>query len=262
MNRSAVWGSLRSFWARVANVRRRDRRIPLVRAEGKIFDEGYPTLGAAEFVSETPLLRESRSDRSREAEAAFGFEACLYFYVGWSHPSFGDVVLLYEPDRFDADSGGATPFDSGGFYLDYIKVVGVQTAPEKLAYVHERNVALDAWRREFGRYVSRHFASVKAYVLGDRPTSDDVSHRLRDASERRAWTWEVRLERDHPVMEHLRCAYLSHDYAEEVRERLRGLTPAAMALWYGRFRDGIIRAVDLGQCPHRVAVDEIAGALP
>ena len=73
-------------------------RVPILRAEGKVFAEGYPTLGATELVHAPVLLRESRSDSARAAEASFGFEPSLYFYVGFSHPSFGDVVLVYEPE--------------------------------------------------------------------------------------------------------------------------------------------------------------------
>jgi hypothetical protein len=91
-------------------------RVPLLRAEGKVFSEGYPTLGSTAFVHAPVLLRESRSNTARDAEASFGFEPSLYFYVGFSHPSFGDAVLVYPPESFDLDQGGATPFDGVVLY--------------------------------------------------------------------------------------------------------------------------------------------------
>jgi len=238
-----------------------DPRVPLLRAEGKVFPEGYPTLGPAELVIDSPLRRESRSDRTRDAEASFGFSPSLYFYVGYSHPSFGEAVLVYEPESFDRDQGGATPFDSSGFHLDYILVRGVTSARAKRAYVEQHDVPLQTWRRHFLRYLAEHFESATAYVEGRRPKKDDRSHRLRDGSDRRAWTWELRLHRDHPVMDHLRRAYLSFDYEQELREQLRNGDPAVMAVWSRRFRDGIIRGVAPGRSPHAVALDEITSEL-
>jgi hypothetical protein len=236
-------------------------RVPLLRAEGKVFSEGYPTLGPADLLTVTLLRRESRSDRTREAEASFGFQPSLYFYVGFSHPSFGEAVLVYAPESFDRDQGGATPFDSGGFHLDHIVVGGVTSSSAKRAYVEQHDVRLRAWRRHFARYMAAHFESPIAYVQGRRPTRDDRSHRLRDGTDRRAWTWELRLHRDHPVMDHLQRAYLSFDYEQELREHLRTGDPGLMAVWSRRFREGIIRGVEPGQSPHHVALDEIARAL-
>lgn len=236
-------------------------RVPLLRAEGKVFLEGYPTLRPAELVTDALLRRESRSDRTRDAEASFGFAPSLYFYVGYSHPSFGEAVLIYEPESFDLDQGGATPFDSGGFHLDYILVRDVTSARAKRAYVEQHDVPSQVWRRHFLRYLAEHFESATAYVKGQRPKKDDRSHRLRDGTDRRAWTWELRLHRDHPVMDHLRRAYLSFDYEQELREHLRNGAPTVMAMWSRRFRDGIIRGVAPGRSPHTVALDEIVSEL-
>lgn len=223
-----------------------------------MFLEGYPTLGPTEFVSPSVLLRESRSDRTRAAEASFGFQPSLYFYVGFSHPSFGDAVLVYEPETFDIDQGGATPFDSGGFHLDHIIVARVTSTAAKRAYVERHDVPLGAWREYFAQYVAEHFQSAKAYVQGQRPTKDDPTHRLRDGTDQRAWTWELRLHRDHPVFDGLRHAYLSRDYTEEIREHLRTSSTIDLEVWSRRFERGIIRDVEHGRSPHRVAIDEIA----
>lgn len=235
--------------------------MPLLRAEGKIFPEGYPTLGPAALATSAPLQRESRSDRTRDAEASLGFSPSLYFYAGYAHPDFGEAVLVYEPESFDRDPGGATPFDSGGFHHGYIRVRGVTSARARRAYVAEHDVPLQEWRGRFSRYLAQHFESSVAYVRGRPPIRDDRSHRLHDGRDRRAWTWELRLYRDHPVMERLQRAYLSFDYAQELREHLRNGDPAVMALWSRRFRDGIIKAVEPGQSPHEIALDEIASGL-
>lgn len=219
--------------------------------------EGYPTLDAAAFLAEAPLQMESRSDTARQAEAAFDLAPCVYFYVGWSHPSFGDAVFVYEPDRFDEELGGATPFDTGGLYKRLIAADGTASDEERRAFVQTQNVPLSGWRRKFRRYVSTYFESAKCYVRGDRPLKDDRSRRFSRATDRRAWTWELRLERDHPVFEHLRRAYLSHDYAEALRERLRLEATETIEVWSQRFQSGIIWAVELGDCPHAEAIEQI-----
>lgn len=237
-------------------------RIPLLRTEGKSFDEGYPTLGPAEFAAVTPLLVESRSDKARAAERALGLGDCLYFYAGYAHPGFGDAVLVYEPEWSDAESGSATPFDTGGFHLGYLKVEGVTSETEKKAYVALQRCELSVWRSRLDAYLTKYFASPAAYVRGERPVEDDPTHRLRDARERRAWTWEIRVHGDHDLLDQLRNAYLAADYAEQVREHLRAAVASTRAAeWQERFRAGIVKVADLGDTPHAMAQEEIEACL-
>jgi hypothetical protein len=239
-----------------------DPRIPLVRTEGKQFEEGYPTLHSSDLVAEPVLRTESRSDRTRAAEAALGFAPSLYFYVGFAHPDFGDAVLVYEPESFDANPGGATPFDTGGLYHQYIRADGVTTPDERRTYVARHEVGLDQWRAQFAAYLAAHFSTPAAYVRGDRPIVDDASRRLSTAADRRAWTWEVRLYRDHPAFDQLRAAYLSFDYFEEIRASLQTATASQRSLWLHRLATGILRPMGLAESPHHVAIDEIANGCP
>jgi hypothetical protein len=237
-------------------------RIPLLRTEGKSFDEGYPTLGPAEFAAVTPLLVESRSDKTRAAEKALGLGDCLYFYAGYAHPSFGDAVLVYEPEWSDAESGGATPFDTGGFHLNHIAVEGVGGEVEKKAYVASQSCGLSAWRSRLDAYLAEYFISPVAYVQGEQPVKDDPAHRFRDARDRRAWTWEIRVHRGHGLLDQLRNAYLATDYAEQMREYLRAVADPTRAVeWQERFRTGIVKVVDPGDTPHVMAQAEIAACL-
>jgi hypothetical protein len=237
-------------------------RIPLLRTEGKSFAEGYPTLGPAEFAAVTPLLVESRSEKARAAERALGLGDCLYFYAGLGHPSFGDAVLVYEPEWSDTESGGATPFDTGGFHLNHTLVEGVSSEVEKKAYVASQSCELAAWRSQLDGYLAEYFASPAAYVRGESPTKDDPTHRFRGARDRRAWTWEIRSHRDHGLLEGLRNAYLASDYAEQVRESFRtAADPTRAVEWQARFRAGIVRVADHGGTPHAMAQEEIAACL-
>jgi len=86
-------------------------RVPILRAEGKVFAEGYPTLVPPSLFMRRLVARESQRQCS-SCRGKLWLEPSLYFYVGFSHPSFGDVVLVYEPESFDLDPGGASPFDT------------------------------------------------------------------------------------------------------------------------------------------------------
>jgi len=135
------------------------------------------------------------------------------------------------------------------------------TAPGKRAYVDSHSAPLSTWRSQFARYIQPTTSRPQARTCRrHRPTEDDPTHRLRDATDRRAWTWELRLYRDHPAFDRLRKAYLSHDYAEEIRELLRAGDPRNFEVWSRRLSQGIIESVVPGQSPHHVALDDVSRA--
>jgi len=222
------------------------------------------------LVEERPLRRASKTDATRTVEAAYNLGDCLYFYAGHACPDFGDFVFVYEPNCMDRSGGDATPFDTGGLYWGYIYVedfsspVSVASAANaKRAYVDDARRRLSTWRRETAMYLAEHFRSVRAYVTGDRPARDDASGRLfHPANGRRAWTWEVRVHHDHPVLSSLRRAWVSNDLYQALRISVMALADdARRTRWQARLRDRLVVPAPPGASPHALAEQEMAAWL-
>jgi hypothetical protein len=205
--------------------------VPLVRTEGKLFT-GATSVTPLRLVREPLLLRESKTDATREVERAFDLGDCLYFYAGHACPDFGDVVFVYEPDWSEDASGSATPFDTGGAYTGKIAADGLDAGAAGKAYVDGHKVELSAWRAALDTHIVQYFESPGMYVLGSSPRTDDPTHRLlRPGNQRRAWTWEVRLHQDHPVHLHLRLLCMTSDFAEQLRIAVLDLPPDEARAW-------------------------------
>lgn len=191
--------------------------ISLIRTEGKEFADG-PTLSPREFLQLPDLRRASKTNRTREAEASLGLGDSLYFFAGYSCPDFGDVVLLYDDGIADKDDGSATPFDTGGLHAGLVHHSSAADAKE---YCQQHAVPLSEWRAAIRPYLESYFESSAAYVTGEAPVGDDPSHRLQHPkNSRRAWTWEIRIHRDHPLEQGLRQIWMSAEYLEIVRKGL------------------------------------------
>jgi hypothetical protein len=229
------------------------RMISLIRSEGKEFTDG-PSLTPQEFLQLPELRRSSKTQRTRAVEDALGLGDCLYFFAGHACPDFGDVVLLYDDEIADKDEGGATPFDTGGLHSN---LVHHSSKSDAKAYYRDHAVPLSGWREAIRPYLKSYFESPAAYVTGSPPIHDDPSHRLRHPqNSRRAWTWEIRLHRDHPVEQGLRRAWMSAEYFEIVREGLsRGLASERCATL---LLSGKIRGVSADESPHHLAEKEAA----
>ncbi len=201
--------------------------IPLVRTEGKAFANG-PTLSPHQLIALPQLERASKTTVARDAERAFGLGDCLYFFAGHACPDFGDLVLAYASDMADADDGNATPLDTGGLSLGFVHARDLDSGEDKATYCNKHLVGLTAWRQRAAAYVSEYFSSSAGYVNGGEPLKDDPSGRLRhpENNDRRSWTWEVRILRDHPIEQSLLKAWSSPDYLEGVRQALRGARAA------------------------------------
>lgn len=234
-------------------------RVPLVRTEGKLFTDGEPSLTPERFVSCAPLLVASRSNNAKQAEKEFGFGASLYFYAGHACPDFGDAVLVYEPELTEEYGGGATPFDTGGLYLGYIHAEGLSDGKSRRRYCQSHLIDLVDWRARLAEYLRTYFSSSSAYVLGEGPLKDDPTHRLQHPSNvRRAWTFEVRVDRDHPLLERLQMAFLEKDFFESVLQYLHDVEDTVRADWEERLGRKQIQGVGVGISVHTRAEQEIA----
>ena len=174
------------------------------------------------------------------------------------------MVLVYEPEWTATCQGGATEFDTGGLHGGWIKANNMGTAADRLQYFQAHNVRLRVWRAEFVSYVNRHLASPAAYVRGESPTSDDASGRLlHPGNARRAWTWEVRVQRDHPAFNDTISIYVTPDYFEDLRREVRALANPARARWLGWLGTIFIKHsyANSGVALHARAEADVAGAV-
>lgn len=233
--------------------------IPLVRTEGKAFANG-PTLSAQRFIALPQLDRASKTKLTRDAERDLGLGDCLYFYVGHACPDFGDLVLAYASNMADADDGNATAFDTGGLSVGLVHARDLDNGENKATYCNRHLVDLNAWRPMSAGYVAEYFGSTVRYVTGEQPIKDDPSGRLRhpENNDRRSWTWEIRIWRNHPIERSLLKAWSSPDYFEGVRQALRGSVGSSGDRCADLLASGKLIAIPPGEPVHRQAEGEMA----
>jgi len=238
--------------------------VPIIRTEGKSFADDALTLSARRFVHNPTLLRDSKTAQTMAVETAFSLGPCLYFFAGHAYPDFGDVVLVYEPGWTERCAGGATPFDTGGLYSGKIKADRIGDQDSRLEYFRNHDVGLPKWRARFAEYLNRYFGSPQTYVLGDEPISDEGTGRFRNPdNDRRAWSWEVRVQLDHPAFDEVIRIYVTPDYFEELRREVRNLTDTERRLWLDRLRSFFIRhsEAETGLGLHTRVEREVAASL-
>ncbi len=234
--------------------------IPLFRTEGKAFTPG--TTLSPQLFAQLPLLqRASKSKVTQLVEADFDLGDCLYFYSGHACPDFGDVVLVYRAAMFDAELGNATSFDTGGLHAGYVHICGALDVHGRKSYCATHSCVLNLWRTQASKYVGMHFTSAADYVMGAKPTSDDASGRLLHAqNERRAWTWEVRPHRDHPIEKDLIGIWMAADYFQAVRNELM-VNGSRLNNCRKLITTGVVKSVRAGLSPHSAAEKEVASCL-
>lgn len=239
--------------------------IPLIRVEGNAFNNGRPGLSPERFVEGAALTRTIKRKKTCAAEKDLYLGNPLYFYAGHACPDFGEIVLVYDPAWTASREGSATPFDSGGLYQGYIHADGLTDAATRQAYFSRHRRPLSAWQEACSKYIARHFGSRSAYVRGAPPEHDDETHRLlHPLNSRRAWTWEVRVLEDHPVLESLRRAHVPPDFYRAIRLFVRKLPEASVrARWHDRIRNLVRehRDWESKMTAHEYAEQEVASWL-
>lgn len=198
----------------------RSTNVPLVRVEGKTYRDGS-CWEPKRLVANPTLLRDMRDTTAREAEARFGFPPSLYFYVGHACPTFASdgntFVFVFAGNTFDDDEGSMTHFDTGGLYCGKVHL---DSSVDPCDYLTMHRIeSLATWRDEFERYVSTFFDSPAAYVLGQKPTKADAHGRhFHPENERRAWTWELQLSRDHDLRAGLKRLWLTTEAHDKLAD--------------------------------------------
>lgn len=239
--------------------------VPLVRTDGKSYTNGL-LWDTATLVNDPVLRRDMRDTTARETETICGLPASLYLYVGHACPDFGadgnTLVFVFASDTFDAEpEGSMTPFDTGGLE----KHIHFDDRPDDLrAYVEEHLIRdLSTWRVRFCAYIDEYFESAAAYVRGDR-AKDSARRHDRDGrhfhseNERRAWTWELQLYRDHDVRKGLVRLWLPQHYRVFLESKVRNLPKTEKQLWKKALKD-CIRVPDV-RAPHESNAKSICSA--
>ena len=143
------------------------------------------------------------SEQTREAECGLGIvgRPC-YFYVLRAEKNFGLVVFILSEDvgaDWPSDSRGATPFDSGGWWLGRIVTnPSLDQAGRRTAF-RAFDVPLREWQDTFKDHVRVHYDSAASYLNGDAPRSGSeppgagVTIVRGEPNSKLAWTWEVRI---------------------------------------------------------------------
>ncbi|MFT3838965.1 MAG: hypothetical protein QM723_18440 [Myxococcaceae bacterium] len=228
---------------------------------------------ARRFVEDPWLRRDSKSDRTRRVEAAYRLGDSLYFYAGYACSEFGDIVLVYEPKFADGDDGDATPFDTGGLFSDDPLPAPIhdrlaEPLPRllgklaRIAQVLLEKIPLSIWRERCVTQLVHYFGSVEAHLRDERPVRDDPTGRLHHpGNSRRAWTWEIRLHRDHPLFDALIRVWVTRDFHESLRQEVLKLPDAERKVWQNRLKT-LIQRDSVSATPHELAQGLINSWLP
>lgn len=233
----------------------RQRSVPLVRIEGLAPDDAGEAVTPERLAADPRLLRRFKTKRTRQAELALELGDCLYFYVGYACPDFGDMVFVFDPVPSAGWPGTATPFDTGGtigyIHADGLPGTGLSDAQRKDAtplsdgeramlqrYVHARRTPdLRAWQREFEGFIATYFDCAGDYVRGEMPKSDEGTGRHREPNERRAWTWEIQKHLDHDIFDGLWLLRMSFEKEQKLTAALESLSRDVQDPWWAILED-------------------------
>ena len=143
------------------------------------------------------------SAQTRAAERGLGILGePYYFYVLRAEDSYGLVVFVFREAvdaAWPADAMGATPFDSGGWWLDKILTEPPLNAAERQAGFRTLDVPLRDWQGAFERYILGQYDTLGHYLEGRAPNADTQPSGIGftivkgEPNTARAWTWEVRI---------------------------------------------------------------------
>ena len=143
------------------------------------------------------------SRQTLEAEHGLGIlDKPYYFYVLRAEDSYGLVVFVLseaEDVVWPDNAKGATPFDSGGWWLGKIHTKPPVDRAAREAAFGTLDVPLWDWQDAFEQYIHTQYGTVEDYVEGRPPISGDQSPGTGftiingPPNNARAWTWEVRV---------------------------------------------------------------------
>jgi hypothetical protein len=136
---------------------------------------------------------------TRLAEKGLDFPRSAYWYVQRSEGAFGRIGVLWTPNRLGklGSTSGATAFDTGGLWFEYIKTEPPMPDPsERARFAHEQMAAGAELEERFSAWLAAGYPDDPvAYLFGKVP-QDHVAKIICDAkvNEARAWSWELRID--------------------------------------------------------------------
>ncbi len=232
--------------------------VPLVRTDGKQYESGW-MLDAAKLLDLPPLSPNAKDTLAKRTERWLKLRGGLYFYAGHACADFGDIVFVFDAALTRGRQGGASTFDTGGLAAGYVQFAGAATERVRRDWARRNSYRLGEWRRRLQRFVRAHFrrsnvwhdsAAWRRYLSGDRAHHDDVEGRLlHDRNSRRAWTFELRLDKEvdlkeSAVAKHLWRIAMSRRVWDELRAALLAAPFAAGTQWRTWIREGIAVCVE------------------
>ncbi len=192
----------------------------LVRTEGKQYQSGY-TLDVTKLLACEPLRVAARDQTAQDAEAALGLPPSLYFYVGHACPAFGNLVFVYDFNEISPTVGSASDHDTGGLHAGYVRFDPPMSDNQRRDWSAdpEHRWPIVNLKQQTDDFIARYFQSFAAYCTGNRATTNDaVGRLLHPENERRAWSIEVRMEADHPLLSGISLIGLNSAAFESVRD--------------------------------------------
>ena len=152
------------------------------------------------------------SPQTLEAERGLGIVGKpYYFYVLRAERIYGFVVFVLseaEGAVWPQDARGATPFDSGGWWLGKIRTDPALDETERQAAFRKLDVPLRDWQDACEQYIGSQYGTIGDYLKGraPRPGSELPEAGFTiikgEPNEARAWTWEVRVPHE-LILDHL-----------------------------------------------------------
>lgn len=146
------------------------------------------------------------SPQTCEAESGLGILGKpYYFYVLRAEDSFGLVVFVLSEAEgvvWPEDARGATPFDSGGWWLGITRTKPPLDATARQAAFGKQDMPLRGWQDAFEQYIRVQYGTVSDYLEGRAPKSGHPPPATgftiikEQPNTARAWTWEVRVPHD------------------------------------------------------------------
>lgn len=135
-------------------------------------------------------------DKTQASEAALGLAANVYYYVGFCHPQFGDLIVAHAgAGAAEVEETAVTPFDTGGLVHDWVRTRTPLTMPEKSELVRESTFDRAQYWLELEAWMNDSFTAVDKYICGRRPTAPRVAmiDMTDEETDPRSWVWEGRV---------------------------------------------------------------------
>lgn len=151
---------------------------------------------------------------------------CAYTRKG----AIGDAAVWLSPIAEKGATGSASPFDTGALEHGYLRPWDAQGVAERWSFFEATQVPLARWREKFAAWLTASYSDPRRYLETDKgrhesgdPDGGDPDGvfaangtRHPKGNDRRAWTWEVRLE-GRVSLDHAQALLIPRRLAQDAR---------------------------------------------